>query len=80
MYGIIQFFFYSLLVLFIIHMVHLFYDYTQSLFVDKIKTNVYKTQVEKYKALMKEIENEHKIKHDKIDMESELINFVEKNS
>mgnify|MGYP000050053727 CR=1 FL=1 len=69
-----NFLFQFLFILAIIIGGHYTYEYIKNKNTQKISKNIFHTQVEKYKNLVKEIEQEHITKQS---MEDDLMNYVE---
>ena len=79
--SMLQFLLYVAFVIFIIYTGHQVIDYFKNAYVPKVTKNIYRTQVEKYQDLVKEIQQEYSNiennKDEKIEMEEDLINFID---
>ena len=60
---------------------HQFYIYIQTTYTPKITKDIYHNQIEKYKDIVKELQDTHQSEsqaiQDKIEMENDLLAFVE---
>ena len=77
----LQFLIYIFLTILIIYTGHQLLEYCKNAMVPKITKNMYHTQVEKYESLVKELQDEcnrNNTIENKIDIEADLIDFVDK--
>jgi hypothetical protein len=72
---------YIVLILVAISLGHQIYIYIQNTYTPKITKDIYRNQIEKYKDIVKELQDTHQSEsqaiQDKIEMENDLQAFVE---
>ena len=77
MWSFFQFIIFISITIVSIYYGHLIFDYIKDTFTKPVEKNMYISHLEKYKQMLHDIQNNETMKQDKIEMENELLDFME---